>query len=96
MDESSTVVMENDIKRLLRALFASCLNVPISQLDDEDSYFSLGLTSLIHHEVISDLTKVFGDLPSTVLFEYPNICLLAQYLATRGLPQGKVNATHDQ
>lgn len=72
-----------DVAAHLRELFGRCLNVPEGQLDEDESFFSLGLTSLIHHEVVSSLMKTFGELSSTVLFEYPNLRLLAKHLATR-------------
>jgi hypothetical protein len=69
------------VKVLLRTLFARCLNLAPAQIDDDSSFFSLGLTSLIHHEVLSLLSRFRTDLSSTVLFEHPNLALLSRHLA---------------
>lgn len=69
------------VKALLRTLFARCLNLTPAQIEDHSSFFSLGLTSLIHHEVLSTLSRVRADLSSTVLFEHPNLSLLSRHLS---------------
>ena len=74
-------VPESDINKFLKDMFSKCMNVPIDRLDDEESFFSLGLTSLIHAEIMNNLTRSFGELSGTVLFEYPNFRLLARHLA---------------
>jgi acyl carrier protein len=71
---------QQDINRVLKELFSRCMNIPTTELDDEESFFSLGLSSLIHAEVIEALTTPFPDLPSTVLFEYPNFKMLSAFL----------------
>jgi hypothetical protein len=71
---------EQDINGVLKELFSRCMNIPKTELDDEESFFSLGLSSLIHAEVIQALTRPFPDLPSTVLFEYPNFKMLSAFL----------------
>lgn len=83
-DSAERTVTESDVKCYLEHLFSSCMNAPVEELGDEDSFFSLGLTSLIHAEVLNNLTDIFGELSSTVLFEYPNFNLLAKYLAEKG------------
>lgn len=78
-------VSESEIEKFLRELFSRSLNISTEAIDLEESFFSLGLTSLIHQEVINSLTKSFGELSSTVLFEFPNLCLLKQHLLGRSL-----------
>jgi Phosphopantetheine attachment site len=74
-----------EIDAYLRELFGRILNVPGEVLSEDESFFSLGLTSLLHQEVIADLTKSFGELSGTVLFEYPNLSLLGGHLTERGV-----------
>lgn len=74
---------ESNIKQRLKNIFMQSMSISSADLDDEDSFFSLGLTSLIHGEVVIQLNKEFGELSSTVLFEYPNFHLLAQHLAEK-------------
>ncbi len=76
-------VSETEIEKFLRELFSRSLNISAEAMGLEESFFSLGLTSLIHQEVINSLTKSFGELSSTVLFEFPNLRLLKQHLWER-------------
>ncbi len=61
-------------------MFCQHMNLSLEEVTDDDSFFSLGLTSLIHAEYFKSLCHSFGELPSTVLFEYPNFNLLSEYL----------------
>lgn len=74
-----------EIDAYLRELFGRLLNLPGEALGADESFFSLGLTSLLHQEVIADLNKSFGELSGTVLFEYPNLRLLGGHLAEHSL-----------
>lgn len=74
---------ESNVKQRLKNIFMQSMNLSTANLDEEDSFFSLGLTSLIHEEIVIQLNKEFGELSSTVLFEYPNFYLLAQHLAEK-------------
>jgi len=80
---AAQVASEQEIRVYLLKLLACFLNVPADALAEEESFFSLGLNSLIHAEVLARLMDTFGELSSTVLFEYPNLTLLAEHLAER-------------
>lgn len=82
-EERSDPGSESNVKQRLKNIFMQSMNLSTANLDEEDSFFSLGLTSLIHEEIVIQLNKEFGELSSTVLFEYPNFHLLAQHLAER-------------
>ncbi|MGZ8245099.1 SDR family NAD(P)-dependent oxidoreductase, partial [Methylomagnum sp.] len=47
----------------------------------DESFFSLGLESLLLQELQEELGRVFPKLPPTLLFEYPNAEALTGYLA---------------
>jgi len=72
-----------EIREYLEKLFSTCMNVSKEELDEGESFFSLGLTSIIHAEVHCRLSKVASNLSSTVLFEYPNLKLLTSFLANK-------------
>ncbi len=85
------------VRLALKEFFARYMNVSKDQFNDEDSFFSLGLTSLIHAEILDGLAQSFPGLPSTVLFEHPNFEMLSQYLQARGpLPQDLGTMPADQ
>lgn len=79
LDESLPMTSES-IKKQIKVLFCQHMNLPVEEVTDEDSFFSLGLTSLIHAEYFKSLCHDFGELSSTVLFEYPNFNLLSEHL----------------
>ncbi len=85
-DENQPAI-DTEIRDYLKKLFATCLNVSEEELDDGESFFSLGLTSIVHTEVHSRLSRIASDLSSTVLFEYPNINLLTSLLADKQVPR---------
>jgi len=84
-DEATNLVTKEDIKAYLLQLFSFQMNVTVEELDDEESFFSLGLTSMIHTEIHSQLCTLIPDLSSTVLFEYPNMELFTHYLYSQHL-----------
>jgi hypothetical protein len=57
-------------------------------------FFDMGMDSLMMVELRSRLeTSLKQTIPSTVLFEYPTINTLAEYIATELLPQKAVIST---
>ncbi|MET1255396.1 acyl carrier protein [Aliikangiella maris] len=71
------------IKDSIKQVFGHCMNLSTETITDDESFFSLGLTSLIHAEFHKQLCQLYGDLSSTVLFEYPNFELLAEHIFNR-------------
>lgn len=62
-----------------------------SKIGDDDGFFDLGVDSLIAVELQDTLQSAFAcSLPSTVLFKYPNIGTLTDYIM--GMFMGSPNA----
>lgn len=76
---------ESEIRAYLEELFSGFLNISKDELDEDESFFSLGLTSVIHAEVHAELCKLTSDLSSTVLFEQPNLVLLTSFFNECGV-----------
>ena len=79
-EERGNLVTKDKIRAYLLRLFSFHMNVTVEELDNEESFFSLGLTSMIQTEIHSHLSTQVPDLSSVVLFEYPNLDLLTDYL----------------
>ncbi|WP_437923085.1 SDR family NAD(P)-dependent oxidoreductase [Sorangium sp. So ce291] len=71
--------IEGDLRRLV----AAKIQADSSDIDAEESFFSLGVDSVALQEITEQLEQVYGSLPPTLLFESPNIRRLARYLAER-------------
>ena len=80
-EEIKTKQMENYLINLL----ASKLDSTPGDIDIEESFFSLGVESIIIQEIMVELEKEFDHLPPTLLFEYPNINQLAECLMRQPL-----------
>ncbi|MGA1868339.1 MAG: thioester reductase domain-containing protein [bacterium] len=74
--ESRTLTLETYLKDLI----ASKLDSKPEDINKDDSFFSLGIESIIVQEIMSELEKKYENLPPTLLFEYPNIRELVAYL----------------
>ncbi len=67
---------------LLKQLIGSQLNVDVHQVETQVGYYDLGLQSVNLLQLAGAVsTAVEADLPPTLLFEFPNIAALADYLA---------------
>jgi acyl-CoA synthetase (AMP-forming)/AMP-acid ligase II/acyl carrier protein len=75
-----------DVRDWLVRLFAAGMNVPPTEIDPAEPFARYGLDSLTAVNLLLDITAVSGDLPQTVLWDYPTLDALARYLAEdRGL-----------
>lgn len=65
----------------LRSLVADCLQMPSTQIDDDRRFAEYGLDSISAVELIRMINQAWSlSLRTTVLFDYPSVRNLAQYL----------------
>ncbi|MEW5803368.1 MAG: thioester reductase domain-containing protein [bacterium] len=69
------------VENYLAAIIASKTGSTPEGISREESFFSLGIDSIILQEIMGELGKKYDHLPPTLLFEYPNIQELAEHLA---------------
>ncbi|WP_404941319.1 amino acid adenylation domain-containing protein [Pseudomonas danubii] len=67
----------------LRDLFASALDLPPQQIDEQQCFEDYGLDSLQIVELTRRLQQRFGALPPGLLFEHSSLQALARYLTAR-------------
>jgi polyketide synthase PksN len=68
------------INQFLKEIIAEKLGIEKTEVDSDAAFFSLGVTSIISEEILASLHKVYQNLSSTLLFEYPNINKLSYFL----------------
>ncbi|RCJ24917.1 hypothetical protein A6S26_17070, partial [Nostoc sp. ATCC 43529] len=75
------------LRDILKQELGQVLKMPPSELGDRDTgFFDLGMDSLMSVELRTRITKLLGvNLPTTLVFDYPNIESLLYYLATEVL-----------
>ncbi len=69
------------LEEYLRAGFAKVTGLSLDQIDSDETYDRYGLTSLMITAFNQKLMVDFGELSSTLLFEYQTLSSLAKYLA---------------
>ncbi|MBA4696804.1 MAG: SDR family NAD(P)-dependent oxidoreductase [Legionella sp.] len=74
-------VQNPNIADLIRSIISQVLHTPEHELEANIPFSELGIDSLISLEIVTALQQKLGYLPATILFEYPTIHLLAQYIA---------------
>ncbi|MBL7479524.1 SDR family NAD(P)-dependent oxidoreductase [Legionella bononiensis] len=73
-------VQSPKITDLIRSTISRVLHTPEHELEAHIPFSELGIDSLISLEIVTALQQKLGYLPATILFEYPTIHLLAQYI----------------
>jgi polyketide synthase PksN len=68
------------INAFLKEIIAEKLGIEKTEVDPDAAFFALGVTSIISEEILASLHKVYQNLSSTLLFEYPNISKLSCFL----------------
>lgn len=63
--------------------FVDVLGIPADRLDHHKTIDTYGVDSVSALNILEPLSDVFGELPQTILFEYPTIHELADYLSAR-------------
>ncbi|UUA75645.1 type I polyketide synthase [Bacillus amyloliquefaciens] len=71
------------INEFLRTVIAEKLGAEVTEAEDKTAFFTLGVTSLISEEIMTILHKEFTGLSETLLFEYPNIEKLSEFLSAQ-------------
>ncbi|MDH5840264.1 type I polyketide synthase [Bacillus velezensis] len=71
------------INEFLRTVIAQKLGAEVTEAEDKTAFFTLGVTSLISEEIMTILHKEFTGLSETLLFEYPNIEKLSEFLSAQ-------------
>ena len=71
------------VEKELVELFGRRAEIAEIDLRNSDSFFALGVDSLLLEEIMSELATVYDDLSPTLLFEQPNFGALADHLLTR-------------
>ncbi|WP_164887284.1 SDR family NAD(P)-dependent oxidoreductase [Hahella sp. KA22] len=71
-----------EIMNQVRAVIADTMMMEPEDVEADTPFQEYGVDSIISLELIRPLKEIFGYLPATVLFEYPNLRQLAEYLAT--------------
>lgn len=93
---SSTVFKAEAIQRWLIDRLAEILELEPSQIDVGQDFEDYGLESAEAINLSGDLEEYLGcRLPPTLLWDYPNIGALAQYVASGSLLQNQVSSAKD-
>ncbi|MEG4343139.1 SDR family NAD(P)-dependent oxidoreductase [Microcoleus sp. A003_D6] len=90
--KSDSTAIES-IEQELVELIARTLNAEPENISRQEGFFSLGVESLTIEEIVAELGKRYTGLRPTLLFDYPNITVLAAYLgslAPRAAESGEV------
>lgn len=82
---------QHPIKTWLKELISTVMLLPTNEIEDDLPFNQYGIDSLIAIELITPMSKKFGYVPATLLFEYPTINLLADYLS-----QIKIDSTSNE
>lgn len=64
----------------LSKFFSNVLHLPLDRINHNDPIDRYGIDSVLALQIIEDISSELGNLPSTLLFEYPKITLLASAL----------------
>ncbi|WP_315823388.1 acyl carrier protein [Paraflavitalea speifideaquila] len=68
----------------LKQLLAAYLHTDATAIEEKAGYYEMGLHSASLLQITADIGRQLGiDLPPTILFEYPNIALLAAALSSQ-------------
>ncbi|MCY1022598.1 SDR family NAD(P)-dependent oxidoreductase [Pyxidicoccus sp. MSG2] len=67
----------------LTGLIAARIGAEPSAVDREESFFALGVESIMVKDIMKELDRRYDGLSPTLLFERPNLRELAVYLASR-------------
>jgi amino acid adenylation domain-containing protein len=70
-------VLREKTVEYVTARFASALMIPVDRLAPHEPIDRYGIDSVLAVQIIEELERDLGQLPKTLLFEYPQIALLA-------------------
>ncbi|MBR1734597.1 MAG: methyltransferase [Alphaproteobacteria bacterium] len=69
-----------DVKKLIKSTIANVMLMNEAEIEDDVPFQEYGIDSIISLELIKPLKEVYGYLPATLLFEYPTVSALTEYL----------------
>ncbi len=72
---------QSNLVSMIRSTISQVLHTPEQEIATDTPFNELSIDSLISLEIVDVLRKKTGYLPATILFEYPTIQSLAQYIA---------------
>lgn len=75
----SDTELQNRMEDYLKRVFEEILCIPYEHLSSTNDYESYGIDSIHIKNINQYLEGVFGKLPSTLLFTYKNLRMLAEY-----------------
>ncbi|WP_195910490.1 beta-ketoacyl synthase N-terminal-like domain-containing protein [Solemya velum gill symbiont] len=84
-----------EIMNQVRAVIADTMMMDPEDVEADTPFQEYGVDSIISLELIHPLKEIFGYQPATVLFEYPSLRQLAEYLATTVATSSSDEATPD-
>ncbi|ASB52640.1 MULTISPECIES: non-ribosomal peptide synthetase [Bacillus amyloliquefaciens group] len=82
--ENATIDFEvrEQCANYLKRIISKVLNVEHSDIDDDCSLFEYGLDSILVVKINNDLAKDFRELGNSLVFDYPTIMELVDYLVS--------------
>jgi 3-oxoacyl-(acyl-carrier-protein) synthase/acyl carrier protein/NADP-dependent 3-hydroxy acid dehydrogenase YdfG/SAM-dependent methyltransferase len=81
----------------LKNVLTDVLHLDPATLEDERPFSDYGVDSLISLEILTPIRDLYGDIPSTAMFEYPTLRKFADHLASlpNAGPSFDVEDSHD-
>jgi 3-oxoacyl-(acyl-carrier-protein) synthase/acyl carrier protein/2-polyprenyl-3-methyl-5-hydroxy-6-metoxy-1,4-benzoquinol methylase len=67
-------------KSLIREIISKVMMMDETEIDNDVPFQEYGIDSIISLELLKPLKEVYGYLPATLLFEYPTVSTLSEYL----------------
>jgi len=84
-DASGKAVDQLQIEDFLKQVIADVLHFDTGEIESDMPFNEMGIDSLISMELLKSIKEKTGYLPATILFEYPTVCQLAEYLLDSGV-----------
>ncbi|MBF0395442.1 MAG: SDR family NAD(P)-dependent oxidoreductase [Desulfobacterales bacterium] len=78
-NNSNALIIEKT-EKFLTQIIALILKIPIPKIDVSVNFLEYGIDSVMINQFNSVLEKEIGQIPKTLMFEYPNIKSLSGYL----------------
>lgn len=79
MDEPNILLTDYTLE-YLRHIFADVLQIPLYQINFNETYERYGVDSVLGMEITNRLDKDFGNISKTILYEYTKLNDLANFL----------------
>lgn len=84
LNNNINIKKKNDVELQLKQIVSNILHMDQCEINIETSFQALGVDSISGVEIIRDINKALKiDLDSVILYDYPNIKELADYIASQ-------------